>query len=54
MSTLITGSEGFLGLHLARLLHAKGARVVGLDVTASAALCPDLFTALGTINSFFH
>lgn len=32
MSVLITGSEGFLGTHLAQLLHAGGSRVIGLDV----------------------
>jgi nucleoside-diphosphate-sugar epimerase len=35
MSTLITGVEGFLGRHLAGLLHAGGTRVVGLDVRAA-------------------
>lgn len=34
MATLITGAEGFLGHHLARLLHARGSQVVGMDVTA--------------------
>jgi UDP-glucose 4-epimerase len=40
MSVLITGSEGFLGLYLARLLQANGTKVVGLDVTASATPRP--------------
>jgi UDP-glucose 4-epimerase len=40
MTTLITGIEGFLGAHLAHLLHASGSPVVGLDVTASRAPRP--------------
>src|SRR5262245_30671260 len=40
MSILITGSEGFLGLSLARLLHANGSRVVGLDVATRAGRRP--------------
>jgi nucleoside-diphosphate-sugar epimerase len=40
MSILITGIEGFLGTHLAQLLHANGATVVGLDVVAGAAPRP--------------
>lgn len=37
MSILITGSEGFLGTHLARLLHGHGESIVGLDVATAAA-----------------
>jgi nucleoside-diphosphate-sugar epimerase len=37
MAVLITGIEGFLGTHLAQLLHANGTRVVGLDVAAGGA-----------------
>ncbi|MBA4107911.1 MAG: NAD(P)-dependent oxidoreductase [Pirellula sp.] len=40
MSILITGAEGFLGTHLATLLHDSGEQVVGLDVVASAASRP--------------
>ncbi len=40
MTTLITGSEGFLGLHLAQRLHAQGKLVVGLDVAATATARP--------------
>lgn len=36
MSTLITGSEGFLGYRMAALLHAGGGQVVGLDVVRGA------------------
>jgi UDP-glucose 4-epimerase len=35
MSILITGAEGFLGTHLAKLLHDSGEQVVGLDVIES-------------------
>lgn len=34
MTVLITGCEGFLGTHLAQMLHAGDRRIVGLDVTA--------------------
>jgi nucleoside-diphosphate-sugar epimerase len=40
MAVLITGSEGFLGLHLARLLQAHGNKVVGLDIVASGTPRP--------------
>jgi nucleoside-diphosphate-sugar epimerase len=40
MTVLITGSEGFLGLYLAQLLHAKGTKVVGLDVVAGPVARP--------------
>ena len=40
MSILITGVEGFLGRHLAGVLHAGGARVVGLDVSAAGTPRP--------------
>jgi nucleoside-diphosphate-sugar epimerase len=33
MSILITGAEGFLGLHLAQRLHDRGEKVVGFDIT---------------------
>jgi len=36
VSILITGCEGFIGAHLAQMLHGNGAEVVGLDVTAGA------------------
>jgi nucleoside-diphosphate-sugar epimerase len=37
MTVLITGSEGFLGLCLARLLQPNGTKVVGLDVVSGPA-----------------
>lgn len=40
MSILITGTEGFLGTHLATLLHDRGEQIVGLDVIASPAPRP--------------
>ncbi len=40
MSILITGSEGFLGAHLAKLLHVGHTKVVGLDVVPAAAPRP--------------
>jgi nucleoside-diphosphate-sugar epimerase len=40
VSILITGAEGFLGQHLAQRLHASGAQVVGLDVTAATTPRP--------------
>lgn len=40
MPVLITGAEGFLGSHLATLLHHAGTPVVGLDVVASQASRP--------------
>lgn len=40
MSILITGAEGFLGTHLAALLHQSGEQVVGLDVVASPVSRP--------------
>lgn len=40
MSILITGAEGFLGTHLATLLHQSGEQVVGLDVVASPVARP--------------
>jgi nucleoside-diphosphate-sugar epimerase len=40
MTVLITGSEGYLGLHLARLLQAKGTKVVGLDVASGGTARP--------------
>ena len=40
MSILITGAEGFLGTHLAKLLHESGEQVVGLDVIESPVARP--------------
>jgi UDP-glucose 4-epimerase len=40
MAILITGAEGFLGSHLAQLLHAGGKGVVGLDVATAGTQRP--------------
>jgi UDP-glucuronate 4-epimerase len=53
MTILLTGAAGFIGAYVARALHARGERVVGLDNFNDyydpqlkrdriAALCPDL------------
>jgi nucleoside-diphosphate-sugar epimerase len=40
MAVLITGSEGFLGVYLAQLLHTNGTKVVGLDVVTQGTSRP--------------
>jgi UDP-glucose 4-epimerase len=40
MAVLITGSEGFLGLRLAKQLQSAGEKVVGLDVAGGGAARP--------------
>ena len=40
MAVLITGVEGFLGTHLARFLHGRGTKVVGLDVSPATGPRP--------------
>ncbi len=46
MTTLITGAAGFVGLHLAELLLARGATVVGLSIVPIPAFAAAKFATL--------
>lgn len=55
MKVAVAGSEGFVGLHVCKLLEIEGHNVVRIDISNGADLCNrDIIDKIGPIDCFIH